>query len=423
MRLIVLGLSIALCACGEEREPTRVEPRSGEPGSGELAADDPRLDDLRLDDLRALGYADVGEPLTDERTGVLAWDRSRTCDGVNLIVNGRLCTASLVTMAGETVHAWAATECGRWDNAILLPDGDLLVVGRDPHGESYEAKRDALYLMRLGWDGEQRWKTRAPVHHDVEVLPSGELLALTLGRRVIRKVSRQHPTSEEALTLFSAEGVELESRSLWALCNSAPERFELQPIAPRMRGGSVEIDLFHSNSLEWVAEHPVLGEGVVLVSIRHQDAVAAFDWETSELVWSFGRGTLSGPHDATVLEDGHLLVFDNGLARGWSRVLEVDPGTDAVVWEYRAQRPESFFTRSHGSNQRLACGNTLIGNSAHGRVFEVTPEGEVVWDYQDPNLTENREPSVLVRARRFAGLTFADLEERVRSGVPLPRVD
>jgi len=418
VRTFVVGLLGALAACGGDRpvssDSTEAHPASG----GELAPDDPALDDLR-----ALGYADVGAPLEEARTGVLHWDRERTEDGLNLIVNGRLCTAGLVTMAGETVHAWSAGECGRWDNALLLPDGDLLAVGRDPHADDFEAKWRARYLLRLGWDGEVRWKTRVPVHHDVELLPSGEFLALTLARRDIRKVSREHPTNEHSLTRFSAEGVELESRSLWSLCNSAPDLFTLQPIAPRLRSGSMEIDLFHSNSVEWVADHPVLGSDVVLVSLRHQDSVVAFDWESSTLVWAWGQGALSGPHDATLLPGGHLLVFDNGLARGWSRVLEVEPQSREVVWEYRAERAESFFTRSHGANQRLPGGHTLIVNSALGRVFEVTADGELVWEYQDPNLTENREPSVLARARRFTGLDFESLRARVRAGDPLPRVD
>ena len=37
-----------------------------------------------------------------------------------------------------------------------------------------------------------------------------------------------------------------------------------------------------------------------------------------------------------------------------------------------------------GGVQRLANGNTLICESLHGRVFEVTPEGEIVWDYVCP---------------------------------------
>jgi hypothetical protein len=37
-----------------------------------------------------------------------------------------------------------------------------------------------------------------------------------------------------------------------------------------------------------------------------------------------------------------------------------------------------------GSAQRLPNGNTLITEASFGRFFEVTKEGEIVWDYVNP---------------------------------------
>ena len=129
----------------------------------------------------------------------------------------------------------------------------------------------------------------------------------------------------------------------------------------------------------------VLSPGSVLVTSRHQNAVFLIDWKTGGLLWWWGRGELDGPHDAHVLESGRILLFDNGLARGWSRVIEVDPRTGKIVWEYRGDPSESFFTRSRGACQCLANGNTLITESARGRVFEVTPSGRVVWEFFNPH--------------------------------------
>jgi hypothetical protein len=91
-----------------------------------------------------------------------------------------------------------------------------------------------------------------------------------------------------------------------------------------------------------------------------------------------------GPHHATPLENGNIQVFDNGAERpkgDRSRVLEVDPKTGEIVWEFVAKTSQSFYTNRQGAAQRLPNGNVLIKSSGSGHIFEVTPKKEVVWDY------------------------------------------
>jgi outer membrane protein assembly factor BamB len=102
-----------------------------------------------------------------------------------------------------------------------------------------------------------------------------------------------------------------------------------------------------------------------------------------------------------VLDDGHILLFDNGIARGWSRALEMDPMTGAVVWEYKAPNPRDFFSASRGAAQRLPNGNTLLTDSDHGTAFEVTPAGEVVWRYNCPERNDRGHRETIVRMKRY----------------------
>jgi DNA-binding beta-propeller fold protein YncE len=132
--------------------------------------------------------------------------------------------------------------------------------------------------------------------------------------------------------------------------------------------------------------------------------VVIFDWKQRKLLFAWGPGEILGPHDATVLPDGHLLLFDNGLGRGWSRVVELDPITKTVVWEYRDPDPTRFYTLSRGAAQRLRSGNTLVTNSGSGMIFEVTPSGEKVFEYRNTERSDDRRPSVIVRARRLREL-------------------
>jgi hypothetical protein len=122
-------------------------------------------------------------------------------------------------------------------------------------------------------------------------------------------------------------------------------------------------------------------------------------------------GWIIGQHHAHMIPkglpgEGHILVFDNGGAAGYgapnpgapngrmnalrdySRVVEFNPVTLELVWEYSALKADGdrvragrFYSRPWSSAQRLPNGNTLICEGAGGRLFEVTPELEIVWEY------------------------------------------
>ncbi len=112
---------------------------------------------------------------------------------------------------------------------------------------------------------------------------------------------------------------------------------------------------------------------------------------------------ISGQHDAQIIAEGlpgagNLLVFDNqgeaGYPRasvtytGGSRVLEIDPVKKEIVWQYTGAssgNPGWTFRSTHVSNaRRLPNGNTFIDEGQIGRFFQVTREGDIVWEYLNP---------------------------------------
>ena len=96
------------------------------------------------------------------------------------------------------------------------------------------------------------------------------------------------------------------------------------------------------------------------------------------------------------------------MKRHYSRVLEINPVTLEVVWEYSALKakiatdnnPNIFFSPLQGNVQRLPNGNTLICEAAYGRVFEVTPDLDTVWEYVDPKWRDLDNYNVVFRAYR-----------------------
>jgi len=101
------------------------------------------------------------------------------------------------------------------------------------------------------------------------------------------------------------------------------------------------------------------------------------------------------------LPSGNILLFDNGTRRGYSRVIELAPESKAIVREYRGSPKESFFSEWRGVAQRLGNGNTLITESERGHVFEVTREGEVVWDFWNPEIKDGKRKRIyrMIRLR------------------------
>ena len=74
----------------------------------------------------------------------------------------------------------------------------------------------------------------------------------------------------------------------------------------------------------------------------------------------------------------------NTYAVPFSSVIELDPETKEPVWQYKGSPAYTFFSPHISGAQRLASGNTLICEGQWGRVFEVTPSGEIVWEYVSP---------------------------------------
>ena len=91
-----------------------------------------------------------------------------------------------------------------------------------------------------------------------------------------------------------------------------------------------------------------------------------------------------------MLSNGNILVYDNGTQRRHmgvfphSRVFEINPTTNAIEWEYCDPFPFAFYSPQVSGAERLPGGNTLICEGLRGRIFQVTPEGEVVWEYVSP---------------------------------------
>ena len=376
LSLIAGGVVVVLAACGRapaERSTPDVEA------------------------LRALPYVQWTGGADRALRGVVRHDRERAWQGVNLYTNDQD-TAYLMDMDGKRVHTWRLpeTEHRHCEHAELIDAGRLAVV----------CVNDALFV--LDPRSNVLLEHRAKVHHDVAPLADG---ALIVPGKSIRPY-RWRMVYFDGLTWLDRDGETLRTWSTWKHLESLRA---LHPASPLEEPGaplkllSRSYDYYHLNTVESLPA-TALGErdarfraGNLLLCMRHTALLVVIDQDTGEPVWSWGPGELDGPHQPTLLDNGHLLIFDNGTQRDHSRVIELDPVTLEVTWEYRGDPPESFHSKWRGSSQRLPNGNTLICEADRGHVFEVDPSGEMVWEFWSPEMRRDRRKGIYRFTRLDAG--------------------
>ena len=110
-----------------------------------------------------------------------------------------------------------------------------------------------------------------------------------------------------------------------------------------------------------------------------------------------------GQHDPTLLENGNMLLFNKQsgtrtLKHGKlkSEIMKFNPLNHELTWRYSGTKESPFASRALGAAQRLPKGNTLITESNLGRVFEVTKNGEIVWEFNSPHLAGKNDKFVAV---------------------------
>jgi len=158
-----------------------------------------------------------------------------------------------------------------------------------------------------------------------------------------------------------------------------------------VRKGGIFGHILHTNTIEVFdgsqqSAFDHFKKGNVLVSILVIDMIGILDLEKQELVWSMGGGMWAKQHQPTLLRGGRMLIFDNKYIDGrQSRVIEFDPRTQQIFWQYGNKPEEQFYSGSCGSCQRLPNGNTLITVTDAGAALEVTDNGTIVWQYINPH--------------------------------------
>lgn len=373
----------------------------------------------------------VAQPRT---VGLISSSPSACYDGYTLFAPVTSRTTYLIDNDGQVVHLWqSATPPGQ--AVMLLEDGSLLRTG-SPQVQAMGGGGAGGIIEKISWDGTVIWKydhygQTYRSHHDVEVLPNGNILllvweshtvaeALAAGRiqsrlvenalwseRVI-EVKQTGPSSGEVVWSWSSWDHMIQdadpAKPNYGVVNEHPERIDIN-------SGGNRSDWLHANSVRY---NPLRDE--VMISIHHLHEIWIISRKSGDIVYRWGNpqiyksGTASqqrlwGQHDARWLPGdwSRIMIFNNGIGRPGGNASSVDivelpllpdgsyrrtgtasyePAQAAVA--YPPSLSGKFFGQNISGATRLPNGNTLSCLGPSGTFIESTPNNDEVWRYVSP---------------------------------------
>ncbi len=382
----------------------------------------------------------------DEPQGLIV-RKSGSAPGYTLFAPLELKRTYLVDERGHVVHTWkTSTRPGL--SEYLLPNGHLLRAGNLELQNTFKTGRGAGgRIEELDWDGNVVWRfddagERVLQHHDVAPMPNGNVLIVAWERKTAAeslaagRLPELLPDGElwpDSVVEYSpAEGRVVWEWHVWdhlvqdvdatkanfGDVTAHPEKIDVNYV---LEGNGGERDWNHVNGVDynptrdeivissrsfsefWVIDHATTTE-----SARGAAGDLLFRFGNPATIGAKGERSLFVQHDAEWIPDGlpgagDFLVFSNGLpeTRPYSTVEEITPklvddayvrnddGSSAATIDrvFPKQKADRFFAAIISGSQRLANGNTLITDGPHGRILEATPDGSVVWEYENPYYT------------------------------------
>jgi Arylsulfotransferase (ASST) len=370
-------------------------------------------------------------------TGVTRYNPARAYNSF-VLFSGQDHKTHLIDMNGNEVHTWA------YDGSPPVYLDPRLTHGALGHvlvrlAQSAEHRGTGLgqgtlvpsnkTIAELDWDGRVLWHWgeaapggAAQQHHDLARLDNGNTLLL-VNRTTSIPGFRLHSLRDDGIYEVTPAG-----RIVWQWFAADHLTEIFSPETLKLVRATTRPDYLHVNDMKPLGPNHWFRSGDgrfdpsnIIIDSRQANFIAIISKRTGKIVWRLGPDypagdpsirptrlprpvdSLSGQHDAQLIPDGlpgagNLLVFDNQGSAGYppaelsiypsSRVLEIDPIRRLIVWQYTGDASGrvvwTFHSSFISSARRLPNDNTLIDEGMNGRLFQITPAGEIVWEYVSP---------------------------------------
>ena len=104
-------------------------------------------------------------------------------------------TTYLIDEDGQVVHSWES-EYAPSGAVYFLENGNLMRTAREPVVETFKGGGQGGRIQEFTWDGELVWEfvyasADYLFHHDIEILPNGNILAIAWEKKTVRKLDKR----------------------------------------------------------------------------------------------------------------------------------------------------------------------------------------------------------------------------------------
>lgn len=321
---------------------------------------------------------------------------------------GQKRTIYLTDLFGKPVHTWHTPYLPF--TAQLMPNGNLLVLAFKQFmmGDDEFPLRDPT-ILELGWDSTVLWQfTNDQLHHDFALLPNGNV-AVTVREKIPKGFAQPDVMYADRIVEINKNGSAVWTWHAYEHLNKNTDAIDVY---------NTRTEWSHINSVAFLAKNPIDQTEGYLLSLKQISKAIIVRKSDGAILWKSPDGLLDAQHDASLLPNGHILVFDNGSfypgksghPKLGSRVVEIDPMTNTIIWSWsNGTLPFhliQFESRFAGGVQRLSNGNTMIVDGIRGHMFEITPQKKLVWNFMNPyqsgDTDTNLWPSFMVfKAKRY----------------------
>jgi len=306
----------------------------------------------------------------------------------------------LIDMNGNVVHTWNVDPYFN-KRSRLLPNGHLVFAGSD--------KR----IIEYDWDSNIVWQHQGiGSMNDLRVLPNGNRLLIAhdpipqsaqnkvedVDEKIAPWWSPRKRGSEERQLGADIYEVNLDGEVVWEW--HAHDHLDLNLFSPLTPLG----DWLHGNSIAPLPENKWFDAGDerfrpgnILFNARNINMMYIIDKKSGDVVWEGThnyKGGMAHSHEPEMIVKGrpgagNIILFDNSLFprnrthTGQTFIIELDPTTQEIVWKYETDGYANlkFFSKTMGTQERLPNGNTYIAEDNTGRLFQIKPDGTIVWEY------------------------------------------
>ncbi|MDO6470141.1 aryl-sulfate sulfotransferase [Maribacter sp. 1_MG-2023] len=371
---------------------------------------------------------DTTKKLVGELGNVTIYNQELITDHYILVNDAAANSVYLMDKNADLIYQWPLGERIIGNDVLLLDDGTLLASLESDNTEFAFGGQGGI-IQIINKSGDALWNfeysnTEHRFHHDVELLPNGNILA----------IAWEKMTAEEAISngyqlnndIYPESIIEINPTTNEIVWEWHSKNHLIQNLDDtKLNFGNIEDNpqLINLNYVEAANGNIMHANGIsyddvndlIFLSVNYYSEVWVIDHSTNaeettshsggnfnrggDLVYRFGNPTVQNDniterlfvnnHYPNLFEQGKILVYTNGGDLEQSTVYEFQLPTELsqnsiptittpeILWSFT--NSELYSPKVSGA-VRLPNGNTLITEGDFG-IWEVTQQNEVVWKF------------------------------------------